>query len=118
MENEAISSMSKPIYLDYNATTPIAPEVVAEMQPWFDTNFGNPSSAYAIGRSSKEAIDKARKQVASLINAELEEIIFTSCATEQITWPFMVLYLPIMLEESTSLLRLSNTLPLSKCANT
>lgn len=74
--------MSKPIYLDYNATTPIAPEVVAKMQPWFDTNFGNPSSAYAIGRSSKEAIDKARKQVASLINAELEEIIFTSCATE------------------------------------
>ncbi len=74
--------MSKPIYLDYNATTPIAPEVVAEMQPWFDTNFGNSSSAYAFGRTSKEAIYKARKQVASLINAAPEEIVFTSCATE------------------------------------
>jgi len=74
--------MSKPIYLDYNATTPIDPEVVAEMLPYFTTNFGNPSSSYAIGRTSKEAIIKARKQVASLINAKPEEIVFTSCATE------------------------------------
>jgi cysteine desulfurase len=74
--------MEKPIYLDYNATTPIAPEVGTEMLPYFDTNFGNPSSAYAIGRTSKEAIIKARKQVASLINAKPEEIVFTSCATE------------------------------------
>lgn len=74
--------MEKPIYLDYNATTPIDPEVVAEMLPYFDTNFGNPSSAYAIGRTSKEAIIKAHKQVASLINAKPEEIVFTSCATE------------------------------------
>lgn len=74
--------MGKPIYLDYNATTPIAPEVVTEMLPYFDTNFGNPSSAYAIGRTNKEAIIKARKQVASLINAKPEEIVFTSCATE------------------------------------
>lgn len=74
--------MEKPIYLDYNATTPIAPEVVTEMLPYFDTNFGNPSSAYAIGRTNKEAIFKARKQVANLINAKPEEIVFTSCATE------------------------------------
>jgi cysteine desulfurase len=74
--------MEKPIYLDYNATTPIAPEVITEMLPYFDTNFGNPSSAYAIGRTNKEAIIKARKQLASLINAKPEEIVFTSCATE------------------------------------
>lgn len=74
--------MEKPIYLDYNATTPIAPEVITEMLPYFDTNFGNPSSAYAIGRTNKEGIIKARKQVASLINAKPEEIVFTSCATE------------------------------------
>jgi len=74
--------MSKPIYLDYNATTPIAPEVVTEMLPYLDTNFGNPSSSYAIGRTSKEAIIKARKQVANLINAKPEEIVFTSSATE------------------------------------
>lgn len=70
------------IYLDYNATTPIAPEVIAEMLPWFDTNYGNPSSAYHIGRTSKDAIYKARKQVATLISARPEEIVFTSGATE------------------------------------
>ncbi|MGF7138878.1 cysteine desulfurase family protein [Roseimarinus sediminis] len=70
------------IYLDYNATTPISPEVVAEMRPWFDTSYGNPSSAYAIGRTSKDAIYKARKQVARLLNARPEEIVFTSGATE------------------------------------
>jgi cysteine desulfurase len=82
MENETISRMSHPIYLDYNATTPIDPEVVAEMLPYFTTNFGNPSSSYAIGRTSKEAILNARKQVASLINAKCEEIFFTGSATE------------------------------------
>lgn len=74
--------MEKPIYLDYNATTPIDPEVANEMLPYIQNLFGNPSSSYAIGRTSKEAIIKARKQVASLINAKPEEIVFTSCATE------------------------------------
>ncbi len=74
--------MEKPIYLDYNATTPIDKEVANEMTPFIQTFYGNPSSSYAIGRTSKEAINKARKQVASLINARPEEIVFTSCATE------------------------------------
>lgn len=74
--------MEIPIYLDYNATTPIDKEVTDEMLPFIQELFGNPSSSYAIGRTSKEAIIKARKQVASLINAKSEEIIFTSCATE------------------------------------
>ena len=74
--------MEKPVYLDYNATTPIDPEVAREMLPYIQTFFGNPSSSYAIGRSNKEAINRARKQVAGLINAKPQEIVFTSCATE------------------------------------
>jgi cysteine desulfurase len=74
--------MENPIYLDYNATTPIDREVAQEMKQFIDSHFGNPSSSYAIGRTSKEAIIKAREQVASLINAKPEEIVFTSCATE------------------------------------
>lgn len=74
--------MEKPIYLDYNATTPIDPEVATEMLPYLQTHFGNPSSSYPIGRSNKDAVEKARAQVAKLINCQPEEIYFTSCATE------------------------------------
>src|SRR3972149_9004728 len=74
--------MEKAVYLDYNATTPIDPEVANEMLPYIQTFFGNPSSSYSIGRSNKEAINRARKQVADLINADPEEIVFTSGGTE------------------------------------
>lgn len=74
--------MNRPVYLDYNATTPIDPEVVQEMLPFIHGSFGNPSSSYAIGRKNKEAIIKARLQVADLINASPDEIIFTSGGTE------------------------------------
>lgn len=74
--------MKEPIYLDYNATTPISPEVAEEMLPYIQAHFGNPSSSYAIGRFNKEAIEKARMQVANLIAASPEEIIFTSGGTE------------------------------------
>jgi cysteine desulfurase len=74
--------MKKPIYLDYNATTPIDPEVAKEMIPYIESFYGNPSSSYSIGRSNKEAVEKARIQVAQLINCQPEEIYFTSCATE------------------------------------
>ena len=74
--------MSELIYLDYNATTPIAPEVTEEMLPYIQSHFGNPSSSYAIGKHNKEAIEKARMQVAKLIGASPEEIIFTSGGTE------------------------------------
>ena len=74
--------MKHPVYLDYNATTPIDPEVVKGMIPYIDTFYGNPSSAYSIGQSNREAIEKAREQVAELINCKPEEIFFTSCATE------------------------------------
>lgn len=74
--------MKKPIYLDYNATTPIDPEVAKEMIPYIESFYGNPSSSYSIGRSNKEAVEKARIQVAQLINCQPDEIYFTGCATE------------------------------------
>lgn len=74
--------MENPIYLDYNATTPIDKEVVDEMLPYIQNWFGNPSSSYSIGRKSKEAVARAREQVANLINANTNEIIFTSGGTE------------------------------------
>jgi len=74
--------MEKPIYLDYNATTPIDREVVQEILPFISDSFGNPSSSNSIGRKNKEAIIKARLQVAGLLNADPDEIIFTSGGTE------------------------------------
>lgn len=72
----------KPIYLDYNATTPLAPEVIEAMRPFIETNFGNPSSSHYFGKITKQAIENARTQVASLINCSADEIIFTSGGTE------------------------------------
>lgn len=75
------------IYLDNNATTRIAPEVVAAMQPYLTEFFGNPSSAHALGRQQKEAVENARKQVASLLGAlDTTEIVFTSCGSESDNW--------------------------------
>lgn len=71
------------IYLDYNASTPCDPRVVEAMLPYFSERFGNPSSReHAAGRMSAYAIEKAREQVAALINARSQEIVFTSGATE------------------------------------
>jgi cysteine desulfurase NifS/selenium donor protein len=72
----------KPIYLDYNATTPIASEVAETMLPFLTEHFGNPSSSHHYGTITKQAIETARKQVATLINARPEEILFTSGGTE------------------------------------
>src|SRR3990172_2328648 len=70
------------IYLDYNATTPVLPEVLEAMMPYFTTEWGNPSSTYKFGYKIKTAIEIAREQVADLIGAHPQEMIFTSCATE------------------------------------
>jgi len=70
------------IYLDHNATTPIAPEVLAAMMPYLTEEWGNPSSTYKFGAKLKGVIEAARGQVAELIGAQASEIIFTSCATE------------------------------------
>lgn len=76
--------MKTPIYLDYAATTPVDPRVVAKMLQYLslDGHYGNPASTHAYGKSAKQAIDHARTQVADLINADPEEIIWTSGATE------------------------------------
>ena len=74
--------MSDPIYLDYNATTPVAPEVLDAMLPWLRGEFGNPSSAHPYGRRAAQAVAAARRQVAELIGAQDQEIVFTGCATE------------------------------------
>ena len=76
--------MSQPpiYYFDNNATTRVAPEVVDAMMPFLREQWGNPSSTYAFGRQVGEAVDRARGQVAALINVEPREVIFTSCGTE------------------------------------
>ncbi|SDM04928.1 cysteine desulfurase [Geoalkalibacter ferrihydriticus] len=72
----------KPIYMDYNATTPVRPEVVEAMLPFYREHFGNPSSVHWAGRMVSGAVEKAREQVAKLINAAPAEIVFTSCGSE------------------------------------
>jgi cysteine desulfurase len=71
-----------PIYLDYNATTPIDPAVLAAMQPYLQSEFGNPSSTHVLGRRAHEAVEQARSQVAGLLGAQAEEIVFTGGGTE------------------------------------
>lgn len=72
----------KPIYLDYNATTPIDLEVIDAMAPFLKEHFGNPSSSHYFGQKAKEAVEKARSQVADFLNCNTDEIIFTSGGTE------------------------------------
>ncbi len=72
----------EPIYLDHNATTPVDPRVAAAMQPWLAEGFGNPSSAHALGKAARQAVDRARGQVAGLLGCESDEVVFTSGGTE------------------------------------
>jgi len=71
-----------PIYLDFNATTPHAPEVVAAMRPFLEGHFGNPSSAHRYGAVTRAAVGQARTQVAAILNSKPDEIVFTSGGTE------------------------------------
>lgn len=72
----------EPIYLDYNATTPLDPRVSEAMLPYLNQHFGNPSSSHFYGFNAKRAVEKARKQIADLLGCEVDEIIFTSGGTE------------------------------------
>ena len=75
--------MTKKIYLDYQATTPVAPNILNKMMPYFRENFGNPhSNNHEYGRNANEAVQVARQEISNLINAQNSEIIFTSGATE------------------------------------
>ena len=71
-----------PIYLDYNATTPVLPAVAKSMQPYLEIHFGNPSSSHWFGRQTRTAIEKARGQVAGLLGCTPGEIVFTSGGSE------------------------------------
>jgi cysteine desulfurase len=71
-----------PIYLDYNATTPVDPRVIEAMLPYFTHYFGNPSSSHFYGSMAKEAVTRARGQVAQLLDCQAGEVIFTGCGSE------------------------------------
>lgn len=70
------------IYLDYNATTPVRPEVLQEMLPFFKGDFGNPSSGHAFGRNPASAVRLARERLSGLLGCDPEEVIFTGCGSE------------------------------------
>ena len=74
--------MSRRVYLDHNASTPVHPDVVAEMLPYFGETFGNPSSVHAFGRAAREGLDQARERVGAFLKVRPEEIVFTSGGTE------------------------------------
>ena len=74
--------MNSPIYLDYNATTPHDPEVIEAMRPFLTDHFGNPSSSHWYGAQTRNAVARAREQVASLLKCLPDEIVFTSGGTE------------------------------------
>lgn len=78
--------MNNPIYLDYNATTPIDGEVAAAMRPYLEQYFGNPSSTHSYGVHTRKAIEEARRQVAALLHCDTSEVIFTSGGTEANNW--------------------------------
>jgi cysteine desulfurase len=69
-------------YFDYSATTPVDPRVLEKMYPFFSETFGNPSSIHFFGQKAEDAVEKARSQIAQLLNCKPDEIFFTSCGTE------------------------------------
>ena len=70
------------IYMDHSATTPVRPEVLRAMLPYFTSDFGNPSSIYTIGQEARKAVDDARERIARILGARMSEIVFTSGGTE------------------------------------
>jgi cysteine desulfurase len=74
--------MNRQVYLDHNASTPVHPEVVDAMLPYFSERFGNPSSVHGFGRAAREGLETAREQIAHFLRVGKEEIVFTSGGTE------------------------------------
>src|SRR5437016_9080374 len=75
-------SMPEPIYLDHAATTPVRPEVLEAMAPFYGPRFGNPSSMHRWGREARTALDEARERLAACMGATPDEMCFTSGGTE------------------------------------
>ncbi len=86
----------KQIYLDYNATTPVVPEVAESMETFMSVKFGNPSANYAIGQEARVAVDKARGQLAYILGSKPDEIFFTSGGTESDNMAVMGIFLNSM----------------------
>ena len=74
--------MTRRVYLDHNASTPVHPEVVAEMLPYFGEVYGNPSSVHGFGRDAREGVDLARERIANVLKVPADQIVFTSGGTE------------------------------------
>jgi cysteine desulfurase len=74
--------MNRSVYLDHNASTPVHPDVVAAMLPYFGERFGNPSSVHAFGRDAREGLETAREQIAHFLRVGKDEVVFTSGGTE------------------------------------
>ena len=74
--------MELPVYLDHSATTPVAPEVLEEMLPYFTERFGNASALYSVGMAARDGVENAREIVAAALHASPDEIVFTSGGTE------------------------------------
>jgi cysteine desulfurase len=74
--------MARRVYLDHNASTPVHPEVLAEMLPYFSDVFGNPSSVHAFGREARDGLDAARARIARFLTVKPDELVFTSGGTE------------------------------------
>ena len=87
--------MNGRIYLDHNATTPLAPEVAAAMRPYLTDDFGNPSSAHWAGMPARDAVEAARSQVAALLCCDATEIVFTSGGTEANNQAIKGLFFPM-----------------------
>src|ERR1700740_1745922 len=83
------------IYLDYQATTPLAPEALAAMLPWLESQHANPHSAHAPGRAAKAAVQSARSRISDLFPAE-GSLAFTSGATEALNWALKAIGGPIV----------------------
>jgi cysteine desulfurase len=74
--------MNRRIYLDHNASTPVHPEVLQAMLPYFSEHFGNPSSVHAFGRDARDGMETARERIAGFLKVSKDEVVFTSGGTE------------------------------------
>ena len=108
----------KPIYLDYNATTPIDPEVAEAMRPYLFEHFGNPSSSHWYGIQTKKAVEEARRQVADLLHCTSDEVIFTSGGSESNNYAIKGTAFANREKVITLLPRPSSILLYSRCAST